>query len=39
MRSLKFFEEFLKEGIVKKVAIDKERARSLVLGLKGKGLL
>jgi len=36
MRSLKFFEEFLKEGIVKKVAIDKERARSLVLGAERK---
>ena len=31
MRHLKLFEEFLKEGIVRKVAIDKERAKSLIL--------
>ena len=31
MRILKSFEEFIKEGVVKKVAVDKERAKSLIL--------
>lgn len=30
MRHLKLFEEFVKEGIVKRVALNKERAKSLI---------
>jgi len=36
MRYLKPFEEFLKEGVIKKVAINRERAKSLVLGAERK---
>ena len=36
MKSLKPFEEFLKEGIVKKITINKERARSLAFGAERK---
>ncbi len=31
MRYLKPFEEFIKDGVIKKVAVDKERAKSLIL--------
>ena len=31
MRSVKFFEEFIDDGIIKKVSVDKERAKSLIL--------
>lgn len=31
MRSVKFFEEFIDDGVIKKVSVDKERAKSLIL--------
>ena len=31
MRALKSFEEFIEDGVVKKITIDKERAKSLIL--------
>ena len=31
MRALKIFEDFLKEGIIKRISINKERAKSLII--------
>lgn len=31
MRALKSFEEFIEDGTIKKITVDKERARSLIL--------
>ena len=36
MKALKHFEEFLKEGTMRRVSIDKERAKSLILGAERK---
>ena len=31
MKYVKAFEEFIKEGVIRKVTVDKERAKSLIL--------